>query len=119
MLRKQRYKRLLAAELSREANKIGAQIIDMAIADDHVHVVICLRPVHSVSQVFHQLKGSTSHAMFKAEPKFRLRYPRGAFWSPGKFYRSIGDTDIETTREYVQAHDHNQTNLTNFTAQAA
>ena len=119
MLRKQRYKDLLAQQLLREAQKIQVQIVEMAIGDDHVHVVVCLRPSRSVSSVLHQLKGASSHFLFRMEPKFRFRYPRGSFWSPGKFYRSIGDTDIETTRAYVKAQDHKQQNLKQFMAQAA
>jgi len=35
--------------------------------------------------------------------EFRLRYPQGHFWSPGTFYRTVGDADAETVIQYV--HD--------------
>jgi putative transposase len=113
MLRQERFKDFLANVLEEESRKIGCSIIEMGIEDDHVHLVITLRPVLSVSEVFHQLKGKSSHELFRLEPKFRLRYPKGEFWSPGKFYRSVGDVDLETTRRYVKAQDHRQRVLFN------
>ncbi len=119
MLRKQEYKDFLSGCFAEESEKISVGITDLAILDDHVHMVVCMKPWHSVSRVFQQLKGASSHSLFKKEPKFRLRYPKGSFWSPGKFYRSVGDVDMETTRAYVRAQDHYQTNITKFVAQAA
>jgi Transposase and inactivated derivatives len=56
----------------------------------------------SVSEAFRLLKGASSYRLFRKKPNFRKRYPRGHFWSPGKFYRSVGDADLETTRNYVR-----------------
>jgi REP element-mobilizing transposase RayT len=54
----------------------------------------------SISKAFQFLKGASSYELFR-KLKFRLRYPRN-FWSTGKFFRSIGDVDLQTTRKYVQ-----------------
>ena len=119
MLRQPRFKDLLAQVLFELAKRIRAEIVELGIEDDHVHVVVGLRPTHSVSGVFHELKGASARALFQAEPKFRLRYPRGDFWSPGKFYRTVGDVDLATTRQYVRAQDHRQQKLAEYQAQAA
>ncbi|MEF8848213.1 MAG: transposase [Candidatus Thermoplasmatota archaeon] len=44
------------------------------------------------------------------------RYPRGHFWSPGKFYRSVGNADLETVTKYVQDQRLFQTTLHGSTA---
>ena len=120
MFRQQRFKDLLARILAELADRVRVLIVELGIEDDHVHVVVGLRPTHSVSGVFHEFKGASARALFEAEPKFRLRYPRGEFWSPGKFYRTVGDVDLETTRAYVRAQDHRQQQLADYqTAQAA
>ena len=111
MLRQERFKDFLANLLDEESNKLGCKIIEMGIENDHVHLVISLKPSLSVSGIFHQLKGKSSYELFKLEPKFRLRYPNGEFWSPGKFYRSVGDVDLETVRNYVRKQDHRQKTL--------
>ena len=56
----------------------------------------------SVSKALHLLKGASANELFKRKPQFRKRYPRGHFWSPGKFYRIAGDADLETVTKYVQ-----------------
>ena len=115
MLRQEKFKNFLASTLEEESRKLGCKIIETGIENDHVHLVIGLRPTLSVSDVFHQLKGRSSYELFRSEPKFRLRYPHGDFWSPGKFYRSVGDVDMETTRRYVKAQDHRQRTLVSAT----
>ena len=87
------------------------RILEMGIQNDHVHLIVVLRPTHAVSSVFQHLKGKSAYELFRFEPKFRLRYPNGEFWSPGKFYRSVGDVDLETARNYVKAQDHRQQSL--------
>ncbi len=111
MLRQERFKGFLAKILEEESTKLRCRIIEMGIEDDHVHLVIATRPSISISGLLHQLKGRSSYELFRLEPKFRLRYPRGSFWSPGKFYRSVGDVDLETVRHYVRAQDHRQKTL--------
>jgi putative transposase len=82
---------------------------------DHIHVVVGIPPTMSVSDAFRLLKGCSSHELFKEKPNFRKRYPRGHFWSPGKFYRTVGDADLETTRSYVRNQGViHQTSLSEF-----
>ncbi|MDI6903491.1 MAG: transposase, partial [Methanocellales archaeon] len=64
-------------------------------------------------------KGASAYELFRIEPKFRLRYPKGHFWSPGKFYRSIGDVDIQTTANYVREQAAMQTSLSIFHGSSA
>ena len=111
MLRQSRYKDFLAEVLQKETAQMKVRILEMGIQSDHVHLVVVLRPTHAVSSVFQHLKGKSAYELFRFEPKFRLRYPNGEFWSPGKFYRSVGDVDLETTRNYVKAQDHRQQSL--------
>ncbi|MDE1859136.1 MAG: IS200/IS605 family transposase [Candidatus Micrarchaeota archaeon] len=89
-----------------------AKIIEMGIEDDCVHLVIATRPSISISELLQHPKGKSSYGLFRYEPKFRLRYPNGSFWSPGKFYRSVGDVDLETVRNYVRKQDHRHRTLT-------
>ena len=111
MLRQERFKDFLANVLEEESTKLRCHIIEMGIEDDHVHLVISTRPSISISELLQHLKGRSSYELFRYEPKFRLRYPKGSFWRPGKFYRSVGDVDLETARKYVRAQDHRQRTL--------
>ena len=86
-------------------------IIVLSVMPDHIHVVVAIPPTMSVSRAFHLLKGASSHELFKRNPNFRKRYQRGHFWSPGKFYRSIGDADVDAVIQYVYDQRIQQTTL--------
>ena len=82
---------------------------------DHVHLIAGIPPTMSVSDALRILKGGLSHELFRKKPNFRKRYPKGHLWSPGKFYRSIGDADLETTRSYLRnQRDAHQATLSEF-----
>jgi putative transposase len=70
----------------------------------------------SISKAFHLLKGASSRELFKQKPTFRCRYSKGHFWSPGKFYRTVGDADAETVINYVRQHQLKQTTLNGFSS---
>ena len=103
MLKQDRYKRLCAQILRRIARKHKIEILDLAIADDHLHLVIRVPPYISASKALQLLKGGSAYELFRAQPKFRLRYPKNSFWSRGKSYWTVGDADLPTVRNYVQA----------------
>ena len=52
-------------------------------------------------------------AAFKRFPRFRLRYPKGHFWSTGKGGRTVGDVDQETVIDYVRRQAE-QTSIIDF-----
>ena len=71
-------------------------------------------PVMSVSKAFNLLKGASAYELFRKEPKFRLRYPRGHLWSPGKFYRTVSDVNVDTAINYVRNQAMAQASLDKF-----
>lgn len=114
MFRQAKYKNLLEAILRDIARENCMEIISLSVAHDHVHVVAGLPFSMSQSKALQLLKGGSSYRMFRANGHFRLRYPKGHFWSPGKFARSVGDADLPTVVEYVDRHNENQTTLAGF-----
>ena len=89
-------------------------MIELSVMPDHVHTVVQLPPTMSVSQAFHLLKGASSYELLRRQPMFRYRYADGNFWSPGKFYRSVGDADTETVLEYVRNQRLQQASLDDY-----
>jgi putative transposase len=81
---------------------------------DHIHTIVGIPPTMSVSKALQLLKGASSRELFKRKPHLRYRYYRGRFWSPGKFYRSIGDQDMDTVLHYVRNQRLQQTSLNDF-----
>ena len=111
MLRKQENKNLCEQILRNVAARHKIEITELSVMSDHIHVMVSLPPTMSVSKAFHLLKGASAHELFRKKPNFRKRYERGHFWSPGKFYRSVGDMDLETVTNYVRNQRLVQTTL--------
>jgi putative transposase len=102
MFRGKGNKKLCEDILHEVAERHNMGIVELSVMPDHVHIVVQLPPTMSVSQALHLLKGASSYELFRRQPLFRYRYSRGNFWSPGKFYRSVGDTDAATVLDYVR-----------------
>jgi putative transposase len=114
MFKREENKNLCEEILHEVAQRHQIKITEMSVMPDHIHLVVELKPTMSVSQAFHLLKGASSRELFKQKPAFRNRYSRGHFWSPGKFYRTVGDADAETVIKYVRDHRLQQTSLNGF-----
>jgi putative transposase len=54
------------------------------------------------SKAFNLLKGRSAYIIFRVKEKFRLRYPKGHFWSPGGFATTVGYNDLNATIEYIE-----------------
>ena len=111
MLRKQENKNLCEEILEEVAKRHKIKIEELSVMPDHIHTLVGIPPTMSVSKALHLLKGASAHELFKRKPNFRKRYPKGHFWSPGKFYRSVGDADLEAVTKYVQDQRLVQTTL--------
>ena len=108
---KEENKKLCEEILGEVAERHKIKIKELSVMSDHINAVVGIPPTMSVSKAFHLLKGASSRELFKQKPNFRKRYPRGHFWSPGKFYRSVGDADTETVMQYVRDQRLEQTYL--------
>ncbi len=111
MFMKEENKKLCEEILEKIATRHKMKMEELSVMSDHIHAVVEIPSTMSVSQAFHLLKGASSRELFKLKPNFRKRYPRGHFWSPGKFYRSVGDADTETVIQYVRDQRLEQTSL--------
>ena len=114
MFKQEENKKLCEEVLRKVAKRHNIKITELCVMPDHIHTVVGIPPTMSVSKALQLLKGASSHELFKRKPHFRCRYPKGHIWSPGKFYRSVGDTDAETVFQYVRDQRLQQTNLDIF-----
>lgn len=80
----------------------GLKLLELSVMEEHVHAVVEVPPKISLSTATQYLKGKSSYLFFRKHPNMRLRYPKGHLWSPGKFYRTVGDVDLEHMRTYVR-----------------
>jgi len=114
MFMKEENKKLCEDILKEVAKKHKMKMEELSVMPDHIHAVVGIPPTMSVSKSLQLLKGASARELFKRRTYFRCRYPRGHFWSPGKFYRSVGDADTETVIKYVRDQRLEQKSLNDF-----
>jgi len=114
MFKRESNKKLCETVLHEVAKRHKIEITELSVMSDHIHVVVCIPPTMSVSKALQLLKAASARELFKRRTYFRCRYTRGHLWSPGKFYRSVGDADTETVINYVRDQRLEQKSLNDF-----
>ena len=102
MFRKERLREYCKDILHMIARRHKIEIIELAVMEDHVHIIAQLPPEMSQSKAIQLLKGASSYELFRLIPNYRLRYPKGSFWSKGNFKDTVGRVTIEVARKYVR-----------------
>jgi putative transposase len=114
MFKREENKKLCEEVLHEVAKRHNIIITELSVMPDHIHTVVGIPPTMSVYKALQLLKGGSSRELFKRKPHLRCRYHKGHFWSPGKFYRSVGDADMDTVLQYVRNQRLQQTSLNDF-----
>ena len=78
------------------------EIIEINIQKDHVHLIVCVPPKISISQLMGTLKGKTAIKIFKNYPQLRMKpYWGNHFWTKGYCVDTIG-LDEDKIKKYVK-----------------
>ena len=102
MFKQDKYKNLCKEILEETAERHRIIIRELFVMPEHIHTSIEVPPSMSQSKALQLLKGNLSYQLFRKQPKFRLRYPRGHFFSPGAFANSVGYNTVEVVDSYVR-----------------
>src|SRR3972149_8270670 len=85
------------------AYRQGCKVYELHIAVDHIHLFVELPTTMSVSKALQLFKGYSAFSLFKKHPWLRRHFRNGHFWSPGKFFRSVGNTTTEAVDHYIKS----------------
>ena len=105
MMREFGHKNLVVAAIRKAATEHGIAVHELEVMPDHVHLLAVLPGGMTDSEAFRLLKGRSAYLIFRNKPHDRLRYPRGHFWSPGGCAVTVGHSDYDKTKQYIQAQD--------------
>ena len=92
---------LVLEHLKRGAGK-HYDLFAAVVMPDHVHLFINFPPTTAPTYVFAVLKAKTASALFRNFPWLRTYFRKGHFWSPGKFYRSVGNVTSDVIQNYIK-----------------
>ena len=79
--------------------EVGAEVIEVEVMPDHVHLLVEVPPVVPLSKLVQKLKGRSSRQLRTEFPPLR-RLP--ALWSPSWFVSTVGGAPLEVVRRYVE-----------------
>jgi putative transposase len=77
------------------------EIEKYSIQEDHLHLVIIIRPKYSVSAIVGKIEANTSREIRKHFDWIKGIYWCNEFWSPGFFSSTVGITE-EPIKRYVE-----------------
>ncbi|MEM2933246.1 MAG: IS200/IS605 family transposase [Candidatus Pacearchaeota archaeon] len=83
------------------AERHGFGIYELHVAVDHIHLFVEMPPTMSVSKALQLFKGYSAFKLLQKHPWLRGYFTKGHFWSPGKFFRSVGNTTMEAVQHYI------------------
>ena len=102
MMQKFENKNLVAAAIRKSAHEHRIKIHYLKVLPDHVHTLVTLPHGMTDSKAMQYLKGRSAYIIFRVKEKFRLRYPKGHFWSPGGFATTVGYNDLNSVIKYIE-----------------
>ena len=85
---------------SKKVKRLG-----VAIAANHVHLCVRLRPSHSPAQLMGWIKSTTSKNAFEQFPDLEKQYGLRHLWSTGYHVESLGDKSVFAILAYIGRQD--------------
>lgn len=105
-------KKLLTGKLDEDLKQIIFEIcenssfkIDIMETDkDHLHTLLNITPVYSISSIVNRLKSISTNRIWKLYQNTLKRHfwKEKTFWSDGFFVCSIGEASPDTIRRYIE-----------------
>jgi putative transposase len=88
------------------------EVVEMEIAEDHVHIFTSIPPRYSVGEIVRVLKSVSGKEVFRRYPEVKRELWGGEFWEDGYFVRTVGDKiTSETIKKYIRYHKHEEKSL--------
>jgi len=77
------------------------EIIEAELCKDHVHMLICIPPKYSVSDIMGYLKGKSSLMIFDRHANLKYKYGNRHFWCRGYYVDTVGKNKNKIA-EYIR-----------------
>ena len=95
------------------------KLFELEVMSDHIHLFVEIFSTMGVSKVLNLLKGYLSYKLFRKQKWLRNYFRKGHLWSPGKFFRSVGNVTAEAIKNYIAESNRNaksQVSLNRYSA---
>jgi putative transposase len=83
-----------------KSEELRAEILEMEIMPDHVHLLIKCDPQFGIHKVVKHLKGYTSRILRSEYRSLTTRLP--SLWTNSYFVATVGSVSLETVKQYIE-----------------
>ena len=80
--------------------EINAEIIEMEIMPDHVHLLVEVDPQFGINKAVRSIKGFSSHTLRKEYPELKSRLP--TLWTNSYFVSTVGGAPLSAIKQYIE-----------------
>ena len=77
------------------------EIVEAQLCSDHVHMLLCIPPKYSVSDIMGYLKGKSSLMIFDRHANLKYKYGNRHFWCRGYYVDTVGKNKKKIA-EYIR-----------------
>ena len=82
------------------ANGINADVIEMEIMPDHVHLLLEVDPQYGINKAVRHIKGVSSHVLRSEFPSLKSRLP--TLWTNSYFVSTVGGAPLSAIKQYIE-----------------
>ena len=86
--------------IQKVCQNIHAEIIEMEIMPDHVHLLLEVDPQYGIHKAIKQIKGKSSHILRQEFPTLVKRLP--TLWTNSYFLSTVGGAPLAEIKKYIE-----------------
>ena len=90
----------LKSILYETANDVGAEILELEVKPDHVHLLVEIDPQYGINKLVRHLKGRSSNLLRKEFPSLKSRIP--SLWTNSYFVSTVGGASLTDIKKYIE-----------------
>jgi REP-associated tyrosine transposase len=93
------------------SERLGCEVVELNVQPDHVHLLVLVPPMVSISQLVGTIKGKSAIQVFRQFPDLKKKpYWGNHFWAKGYCVDTVG-VDAEMIRKYVKFQEKQEKDL--------
>ena len=82
------------------ARQRRAEVIELEVMPDHVHLLMEVDPQYGIHRMVRQLKGRSSHVLRREFPSLASRLP--TLWTNSYFVSTVGGLPLSGIEQYIE-----------------
>jgi putative transposase len=93
----------LSEILKELCDKADVELLATQNEDDHVYIVVRMKPNQQISKLVNSLKGVTARRLFQEFKWLNNRLRGGHLWSPSYFVVTVGGAPLDGIKKYIES----------------